>query len=284
MLNMKKIERLIELSLLSGYVKDDTAPLSLILISYPETAKTSMILKFDCPHTIETTDLSSKPIVDVIVPKLHKNELHHILIPDMTKMLAHRETTVKACIGFLNALMEEGIKHNLFFGQNYEFEDRKRCGLVTAVTFDFYYKMFRQWYSIGFVSRFLPVSFKYSNQTVIDIHESIKNNIIYDDIVKMKKIQTKHIEIPKEIGEWISLQSQSIAEKQSNESIRVKVQSGKQQRITMEVYGFRLHKQLRKLSKSIALSYKEKTVTWTHLNEMKSLLDYIRMPKNPKVI
>jgi len=281
---MEGLERLIELSLISGYVKDDTAPLSLILISYPETAKTSMILKFMCPHTIETTDLSAKPISDFVVPELRSDRLHHILIPDMTKMLAHRETTVKSTIGFLNALMEEGIKKNLFFGQSFEFDERKKCGLITAMTFDFYYKMFRKWYEIGFLTRFLPVSFKYSNQTVIDIHKTIMNNVIYDEIIKMKKIAKKHIKIPADIGDWISIKSQDIAEQQSNESIRIKVQSGKQKRIKMEVYGFRLHKQLRKLIKSIALSNKETVVTWKHIAEFKGLIDYIRMPKNPKVI
>lgn len=284
MLKTNGIERLIELSLISGYIKDNTAPLSLILISYPETAKTSMILKFDCEHTVETSDLSAKPIADVIVPQLRTDKLHHILIPDMVKVLSHRETTVNTTIAFLNALMEEGVKQNLFFGQRFDFDKRVKCGLITAVTFDFYYKMFRRWREIGFTTRFLPVSFRYSRETVIEIHASIQNNVMYEEIKKMKKIAKKKVIVPEKIGSWINVQTNDIVKKESGEKITVRVQSGKQARIPIELYGFRLHKQLRKLSQAIALSDRETEVNWSHIAELQKLLDYIRLPNNPKVI
>lgn len=284
MIGTDKIERLIELSLMSGYIKDGTAPLSLNLISYPETAKTKMIIKFSCPHTVETSDLSAKPISDVIIPKLRNDEIHHIVIPDMVKVLSHRETTVNATITFLNTLMEEGIKQNLFFGQMFEFNERKKCGLITAITFDYFYKMFRKWLQIGFTSRFLPVSFEYSKDTVFKINDAIQKNLMFNEIKKMKKIRKTKIEIPNEIASWINLQTGEIVKAQSNESIVVSVRGGKQKRIPIKMYGFRLHRQLRKLSMTIALSDGQKSVNWEHANELKELLDYIRLPKNPKVI
>jgi len=283
MIATEKIERIIELSLISGYVKDDDAPLSIMLISYPETAKSSMILKFNCPHTIESTDLSARPIVDFVVPKLRNNELHHLIISDLTKVLAHRDTTVNSTISFLNALMEEGVKQNLFFGQLFEFQTRKKCGIITALTFDYYYKMFRKFHEIGFTSRFIPISFEYSGQTVLNIHNAIKNNLMFNEIVKMKKIKKKKIHIPSEIADWISIKAQDIANKESQEKIRIRVK-GKQKQISIKIYGFRLHRQLRKMAKSIALSHKRDIVSWSHLAELKELMDYIRLPKNPKVI
>lgn len=286
MIKLDAIERLIELTLISGYIKDknNPAPLSLILISRPECAKTKMILKFKCPHTIETADLSSKPINDFIVPKLRNNELHHIIIPDMVKVLSHRSTTVASTIAFLNSLMEEGILHNLFMGQTFEFNERKYCGLVTAITFDFYYEIFRQWQKIGFTTRFIPVSYEYSKVTVNKIHESIMNNENLTDLIKMKKMKKRKIGIDDEAKYWINVKANDIATAQSNESIIINVQGGNQKRVKIELYGFRLHKQLRKLAQSIALSHGDTIVKWKHIIEMRGLMEYITLPKNRKII
>jgi len=284
MINTELIERLIELSLISGYVKDGEAPLSLILISYPETAKTRMILKFNAKHSIEASDLSAKPISTVIIPLLDKDEIHHIIIPDMVKVLAHRPSTVDATIGFLNNLMEEGIKKNLFFGQMFEFKERKKCGIITALTFDYFYKMFKKWREIGFTSRFLPVSFKYSEDTVLEINSSILDDKIFDDIRNVKKIKKKKVEIPREIGSRIMLLASDIAKEQSKETVVVGVQGGKTKRIPVQIYGFRLHRQMRKLASSIALSNGRTIVNWNDMTELEYLKDFIRLPRNPKVI
>jgi len=286
MIELGAIERLIELCLISGYIKDESypAPLSLILISRPECAKTSMLLKFRCPQTFETTDLSSKPINDFIIPKLRRDELHHIIIPDMIKVLSHRATTVASTIAFLNALMEEGLLNNLFMGQIFEFKDRKYCGLITAITIDYYYKVFRQWREIGFTTRFIPASYEYSDITVAKIHESIMNNETISDLTKLKKVGKKRIFIDDESRYWINNKANDIANAQSNETITVNVQGGKQKRVPIKIYGFRLHKQLRKLAQSIALSHGETKVTSKHITELRGLIPYIALPKNRKVI
>lgn len=284
MMKLEKIERLIELSLISGYIKDDTAPLSLILIANPESGKTKMILKFDAPHTIETTDLSSKPITEKIVPMLRNNELHHILIPDMIKILSHRETTTDSTVAFLNSLMEEGVKKSLFFGQTFEFKERKKCGIITALTFDYFYKVFRKWREIGFISRFIPISFSYGTDTILLINESIEKNVIYSDMIKMKKIAKKKVEINKEISAYVNVESMKAIEQQREEKIVVSVQGGNQKRVPIKIYGFRFHKQMRKLIKAIALSHGRTSVNWEDAKEFKTLIDYVRLPKNPKVI
>lgn len=284
MISTESIERLVELSLLSGYIKDGTAPLSLILISQPEAGKTIMLSKFDCPHTIETNDLSAKPISDVVIPKLEKNELHHIIVPDMVKVLAHRNSTVDATMTFLNGLMEEGIKQNLFMGQLFSFKSRLKCGLITAITIDYFYKIFKRWKDIGFTTRFLPVSFNYSQTTINNIHKAIAENQIFSEVIKLKKIQRKTISMPKDIGSWISIKSRELAKEQSNDYIIHQGTDGRRKKIKIEIYGFRLHKQLRKLAMTMALNEKLTYVNWTHIDELEKLIDYIRLPKDAKVI
>ena len=284
MINTEKIERIVQLALVSGYVKDSNAPISIILIAHPESAKTKIIQKFKCPHTIETSDLSSKPITDIIIPKLEKNELHHILIPDMIKVLAHKSTTVDATMTFLNALMEEGVKNQLFFGQEFYMKKRHKCGLITSCTFEYYYKIFRKWHDIGFLSRFLPISFTYSTQTIAEINSQIAEDNFFDEVSKMKKIGKQQIIIPKDISDKINFITNEVVKNQLNDTIRIKVRGGKERAYKIEMYGFRLHRQLRKLLKSITLIDGRKVCQWQDMTELIKLIDYVRLPKNPKVL
>lgn len=284
-INTEKIERIIELALASGYIKDGTAPLSVILIGNPESAKTKIIQKFKCKHgTIETSDLSAKSITDNIIPMLERNELHHIMIPDMIKVLAHKSTTVDATMTFLNALMEEGIKNQLFFGQEFSMRRRHKCGLLTSCTFEYFYKIFRKWHDIGFLSRFLPVSFRYSNPTIAEINFQISRNEFFNEVSKIKKIAKKVIIIPNDISDKISFLVREISDSQLSDSIRIKMRGGKERSYKIEMYGFRLHRQLRKLLQSITLLKGMDICQWEDMNELIKLIDYIRLPKNPKEI
>jgi hypothetical protein len=276
--------RLIQLVEISGYIKDGEAPLSINLIANPESGKTKMIQSFLCPQTFETSDLSAKMITDVIIPKLEKNEIHHIIIPDMIKVLSHKKDTVESTITFLNALMEEGIKQQTFFGQSFSMSERKKCGLVTSMTPDFFYLMFRFFHRIGHDTRYLPVSFTYSNDTIFTIHKAICDGLLFDELTKMKTITKKNIIIPKDIATSIMNLVLLTINNQKKDFIRVQTRGGKQKLIPIEFYGFRLQKQYRKLIQSIALIDGRKIVDQNDLNEFLSLVDYIRLPKNPKEI
>jgi hypothetical protein len=287
MINTKSIESLIELCLLSGFIKDDEPPLSMILIANPESGKTKLIDSLDCPNTLETSDLSSKAITEVIIKRIDddKNPVNHIIIPDFIKVMAHKQVVVQSTMAFLNALMEEGIKRQLYYGSYLELRKRRKVGLLTSVTTDYYFKMFRTWHEIGFTSRFIHVSFEYSNDTIHLIHQAIKNNTIFNDYKKMKKPKRTDIKIPNEISEKLLFIVETMLKSQQNNKIRFRAKGGKLSSVSLGDYGFRLHKQIRKLLKSIALKNHRNYVTWSDLNnELIPLLDYIRLPKNPKVI
>ena len=284
MINTEKIERLIQLTITSGYVKDKEAPLSIILLGESESGKTKIINKFDNKHLLEISDLSQKPIVDMLISALVEDKIHHILIPDLVKVLSHNVPTTQATIAFLNALMDEGIKSQMFFNMQFKLKKRVKCGLITSCTFDYYYKVFRNWHDIGFLTRFLPVSFIYSEDTIIEINHQIAQDNYFFEKMKLNSIKKETITIPKDISEKIEFLVQQIITKQSNESIRITTQGGKQKMISFKRYGFRFHKQIRKLLQSIALINGRIVCTYEDLNELLSLIDYIRLPKNPKVL
>ncbi len=75
-----------------------------------------------------------------------------------------------------------------------------------------------------------------------------------------------------------------IIQNQLTDTIRIQVRGGKKRAYKIEMYGFRLHRQLRKILKSIALSKGRNMCQWEDMNELYELIDYIRLPKNPKVL
>lgn len=284
MINTEQIERLIQLVIASGYVKDHEAPLSIILLAESESGKTKIACKFDNKHLLETSDLSQKPIVEKILPDLIEEKIHHLLIPDLTKVLSHSVPTTQATIAFLNALMEEGIKKQLFFNMQFNLKRRVKCGLITTCTFDYYYKVLRNWHDIGFLTRFLPVSYIYSEDTIFKINHQIAQDNYFFEKMKMNAIKKEKVIIPSEISTKIEFLVQEIISKQRNESVRITTQGGKQKLISFKRYGFRFHKQIRKLLQSIALINGRTTCSFEDLNECLLLIDYIRLPKNPKVL
>jgi hypothetical protein len=284
MINTEQIERLIQLVITSGYIKDKEAPLSIILLGESESGKTRIINKFDNKHLLETSDLSQKPIVERIIPLLVEDKIHHLLIPDLVKVLSHNVATTQATIAFLNALIEEGIKNQMFNQMQFNLKKRVKCGLITSCTFDYYYRVFRNWHDIGFLTRFLPVSFIYSEDTIIQINHQIAQDNYFFEKIKLNTIKKEKIIIPKDISEKIEFLIQQIISRQRNETIRITTKGGKQKMISFKRYGFRFHKQIRKLLQSITLIDGRTTCEWEDLNELLRLIDYIRLPKNPKVL
>ena len=263
-----------------------------MLIADAEHAKTSILRGFTCYKTLETADISPKIISTEIVPLLRTYSINHLVIPDMVKVLSHKSVTVNATIAFFNAMMEEGLLRNMFFGQTFHFDVPRVCGIITSVTSDFFKIACKRWHEIGFTSRFLPISYQYSNETKTEIHKLIQSNTFYKEV---KELATEDkalfdrrfsISIPDDIAAWISLHVQDIAEKSGDYSFYVPVQGGKRSKVNLKIVGFRLHRQIRQLARAEALkrTIYDPEVTWPDLEEIKTLIDYIGYPSNPKVV
>jgi hypothetical protein len=285
---MECIENLVKYTLLTGYLKDEySVPISCILIADPEESKTSIINEVKCKDVLNASDLSPKPMKDIINNYLKPNLIHHILIPDLIKVVAHKPETADSLILFLNQLMEEGVKQGLFFGQEYTLDETVWCGLLTSITTSYFYKVFKKWYDVGFTSRFIPIAYEYSALTTNEIHDCIINSTnSYNEIVIKHSMKRKsNIIIPLDIANWISLHAQDLAKKESGFKYTYR-SNGKMKTLTMNVRGFRLHKQLRQLSRAVALSENpmNKEVTWTHINELGEMINYINFPNSKWVI
>jgi hypothetical protein len=91
------------------------------------------------------------------------------------KILGYQKLVTKSTMTMLNAITEEGLKNVMFYGTRREFKHPVRCGVIAAMTRDAYHARERYWSAIGFVGRCIPVSFSYSEETKLKIHEHIRN-------------------------------------------------------------------------------------------------------------
>jgi hypothetical protein len=295
MFKTEKVEKLIKYALLSGFVKNDV-PLSLMLVSPPEHAKTSIIRGIKCKNAYETADLSPKPIIDKVIPMLLNDHIHHIVIPDFVKPCSHKAVTVDSTVAFLNAMIEEGVQNQDFFGQSMSLPRIVRAGLITSLTPAYFNKYFKRWNDIGFLTRFLVVSYSYSDTTKSEIHNIIKENkllSLYSGCVNATEkihskfcdpVKKKEIKIQGDEASFLSVYAQDLTKKINTFRVAVYSQGGHVSYISPQNVGFRLQRQLRMLASTIALSNNDDTVHFRHIEELKGLIDFIGYPDKPVVI
>jgi hypothetical protein len=122
-----------------------------------------------------TTDTTPYTLYHRYGDLLKSGQIKHIVIPDFLTILTKSIDVMPATVGFYNSLIEEGIcriesKHSDFIT-----DIPVRIGLITAVSHQDYTERSRKqnWGAMGFLSRVLPVSFRYSDNTKNEILTSI---------------------------------------------------------------------------------------------------------------
>ena len=151
--------------------------------------------------------------------------------------------------------MEEGLKNVLFYGSQTEFKHPVRCGVIAAITKGAFEARQKHWKSIGFASRCLLVSYKYSPNTIRQIHEHIKNGFPQKtiDVIAGKPMD---VELPLDIAERVK------------DLVLAKTPYGT---------GFRLHKQLRMLIQAHALYCKRTKVKIEDFEEVRRLSRFMNL-------
>lgn len=260
-LNMDNIKKLLHSVIFTHYVKNVDKNISLVFIANPESTKTQLIkLMAQYKTCYYANDISFKIFIDDFLPLVEKGEKQFILIPDFINIVSHRRS-FESFLPALNSFMEEGMKDIKYYGVEKSFSHMVKGGLITAVTKEVFERRIVTFKNIGFITRTIPITYKYSIHTIKKIHESIEHEEYLDkyiekldsDFIRKKKYDVK---IPSEISakinhicEIINLKFQSYTLKYFNEEERRMVEY----KLQMNSYGFRLHKQLRTLIKGICL-------------------------------
>lgn len=286
MLKTEKIEKLVRYAIISGFLKRDTAPLSLMLIAPPESNKTSILKGFESLKSVKyTVDLSSRPLVEFL-KNAAKDKYYHLVVPDFIKVVKHNAIVSQAVVATLNAAIEEGIKTGMYYGQEFDLKKDVKIGLITSITPDLFIQQFRAWNALGFLTRFLPVSYEYSSETRLEISKLISGNGVssFDkQLAKIRKSGQKDIPIMQDVSAGILLYTEDLTKKLREWKIRSR-EGGVERTLIYDIQGFRLQKQLRLLAKCIAFDRKLDQVNYECLEELKGLLEYVNSPASSKVL
>lgn len=282
------IKRILRYAIMSGNVVDDldVAPLSVMLIAPPESNKTRILRCFgELKFVKYVTDMSAKPLIEFLKDAVN-GKYTHIIIPDFIKVVSHNKNVVDAVISTLNALIEEGIQKSMFYGQEIELPKNVRCGILTSITPSLYAEHFKGWNDIGFVTRFLPISYTYSDVTIENIMNMInsRNNGHSIEPEKIRFLtKKKKIDIDDDVRP--ELKSIAIDITKRLKEYRIAYFRGKRRLFSqMDLRGFRLLKKITLLSKAIALDRGLASVNMSCIEELRVLSKYITLPNNPIIL
>jgi len=273
MLFVDDIVKIVRLGIASSYLKDEKNYLNLMLLSYPEAGKSSILLhfRFDKLKSVFTfTDLTKTKLEKLLKDFTgNPHKIKYVIVPDFTRLKSHGRETEKGIIGLLNSGIEEGIREitSYYGGSMHEtipFKEPVFFGMASSMTR--YYSEDRRrtkyWVGIGFLSRFLPVSFTYSKEQIKKIREYIQvGNDLFDEPEKLK-LKEMCVECPQEL---IS-QLDPYVDKLLNEAYAM--------------FGFRYTRQFRLMLKANALLRESNLVEQQDLDEVKKLMRYINLDYN----
>jgi len=195
MIDVELILGILETALWTGALKDEK-PLSLMLIASVGDGKSEMLRKSYKPPKIKTqwkdmkgkdgkvtkgklqqvehigsvlytTDTTPYTLYHKWGELLKSGQIKHIVIPDFLSVLTKGKEAMPETVRFYNSLIEEGICRIESRYSDFITEIPVQIGLITAVSFqDYQHRSKTQnWGALGFLSRVLPVSFRYSDDT-----------------------------------------------------------------------------------------------------------------------
>lgn len=258
---------IIRLTLLTAYIKNVPKPNSLIIIAKPESGKTEVMRKFGPYKNVAyLSDVTAFGIQRDLLGKMESGEVRHIMIPDLLKPLARKESTVNSFITMMNSLIEEGFAAMSTYATSglVTFKKAVKVGLITAITTDEFNDNRHNWKKKGFLSRTIPFSYSYGMNTVNKVFESILDlDYMKENEVKLNiPRQDVEIKLPERYARSILPSTATIAKAQ-------------------DTYGFRLQKQFQALLQASALDRGCKSVKRSDVDRVLHLMNWVNFDEKP---
>jgi hypothetical protein len=261
MIKTELIEHTCKLAIFSSFIKNEK-PVSIILLAPPEHAKSEILKKFAFIETVKIcTDFNTFQFADYAT-EYQMGLKRTIIIPDFLRIVKRRYSTTSNTLGIINAITEEGWIGKLPLGQIVN--TPIFANILTAITEDEILDKRYKWARMGFLSRFVPLSYKYQEKTKRLIREYIKDRMYKEDKPHDFKTPKEPIDItlPKQIADKIESIVLDISEKNN-------------------LLGFRLQRQLQVLAMSNALSNQRNVVTEDDFKVIEMISNFINFRFNP---
>ncbi|MEM5784739.1 MAG: hypothetical protein QXF15_03320 [Candidatus Aenigmatarchaeota archaeon] len=268
MLYTKNILEIVKLAIASSYVKN-TRPVNILLVGEPEIGKSSILLKFRENNGLRIfTDLTKNKLDNFLVDVARENkQVRYLIVPDFLKVISRNRSARANVITYLNALIEEGLKEVSIMtsrGQEtYKLKKTLRVGIATAITRSALTNEIKVWKKLGFMSRFLPISFSYTAEQIKQIRREIFSNSDYDNDKNKIKLNLKCSEVKcsSKFYDYFDSYIVNFAKAYS-------------------LYGFRLTAQIKSLLMGSALLRNSKRVTMTDVKKLLNLMKWINLDFN----
>ncbi len=253
LVKLEPVLSILRAALWSGKLSDEK-PVSVMLIAAQESAKTEAMKYFRGTPTVRyISDLTSRGLSH-FKNDIQNGKIKHIMLLDLVRVLSHGKGVSERTIQTLASLMEEGESETADGGGSDKWENFPRIGALMGITPSFFKSRRGKWRQTGFMTRFIPVCFKYKSKTVDEIHESIANGQHAPaPRAEMIPHEAYSVKCPPHLSKLISIRAKLLGQE-------------------MRSYGFRYHRILRALAKAQARiegygevnqSHIEKVLKWS---------------------
>lgn len=255
MINTEHLEHAVKLALLSAYV-DKERPVSMLLVAKPEHAKSEILKAFSSTKSVFYTSDFNTYYFSNFANQYLKGDKKTIVIPDFLKVVKKKLSTQQVSLTLLNSITEEGFTGQIQGGG--WIDEPVIANVITAITEREMRDKRHKWAELGFLSRFVPLSYSYTEKTLDQIRDFIRQrNYRFDKTHKLEvPYQKVNVELPENIAS--QLQELTITIAKSN-----------------KLTGFRLQKQLQTLTMAEAVLNKRTMVIQSDLDVILELSKYI---------
>lgn len=266
------------LAVASAYVQGEK-PVSILLVAPPEHAKSTLLGLFNgCSSVYYTSDFSTFVLNEFVEVYPRKRT---IIIPDLLRITERRSATSKNVISLLSALIEDGWSGKLPLGR--VVEQRIIANVLTSVTRTVFYDKRWWWAKMGFLSRFIPITYSYNQETENEIFRWIAERKYRFLTPILDDLEMTEISFPSQFGEILSCYSKIVANRLNN-ILLVNPVSGKRHVFSFsidEVKGFRYQKSLQTLAMASALLNGRREVNQEDVDRVVRITELINFDFKP---
>jgi hypothetical protein len=265
LIGVNDVMLVIELALYSGYIRQER-PVNLLIIANPESGKSEMLLAYRNNDGVKVpTDITAYKILEQYGDAMSAGEIKHLIIPDLITPISKKQETAMQFVGFLNALIEEGIvDYESYLIQRDYANQPARVGLLTSITPEYLADRRHRLIHAGFMSRMLPVCYSYSEATAGRIRQYLASRSYHQEeggITLQLPEDLRDIQLPLPMTERIIERASVLGQ-------------------ATETYGFRYQRQLQVLAMANALKCGRDTVNQEDIDTILRLT-YLMDMNNP---
>jgi hypothetical protein len=178
---------LLTLILQTAYLKPrEDKLLSVLFIGKAGLGKTRLLATTRKLKRVEyVTDITPTYLIRFL-DFVQEGKKDYLVIPDFVQCSeGHGRATRTTLIGFLRAMIEEGVSNIADYKMEFSTKNPVKAGLITAITIQSFREFRLKWRKSGFLSRLLPFSFQLSEPTRQQILDGI-NTQTADNLRKFK--------------------------------------------------------------------------------------------------